>query len=132
MAGLGPPLELENDNLWAALTYAREACDTGRPRSRRRSPGTVTVAERVCEGRRFLEGALSAVSKTVPIGERVELLAFLCYLATEELDLDAAIEIGERALAVARTERRNRNTTTTARIAPSSRAWTADLSCALV
>ena len=34
---------------------------------------------------------------------RVELLAGLCYLATEELDLDAALAAGERALALAAT-----------------------------
>ena len=35
------------------------------------------------------------------VGRRIELLAFLCYLATEELDLAAAIDAGDRALAVA-------------------------------
>jgi hypothetical protein len=39
----------------------------------------------------------------VPVAKRVELLAYLCYLATEELDLDAALEAGQRALAVAAT-----------------------------
>ena len=33
--------------------------------------------------------------------KRIELLAWLCYLATEELDLDAAIDAGERGLALA-------------------------------
>jgi len=96
-------LELEIDNLWAALAYAREARDSGIAARLASLAWYFTLAERVSEGRRFLEGALSAVSETAPIGERVELLAFLCYLATEELDLDAAIEIGERALAVAAT-----------------------------
>jgi len=96
-------LELENDNLWAALTYARDACDGGIAARLASLAWYFTLAERVSEGRRFLERALSVLSETVPVAEQVELLAFHCYLATEELDLDAAIEIGEQALAVAAT-----------------------------
>ena len=43
------------------------------------------------------------MSSDVPLSKRIELLAFLCYLATEELDLDAAIDLGQSALAVAAT-----------------------------
>ena len=89
-------LELEHDNLWAALTYAHEAPDAdiaGRL-------GTLalyfTVAERVSEGRRFVE--LATASGDAPAALRLELEAFRCYFATEEFDLDAAIEMGERAL----------------------------------
>ncbi|WP_164737220.1 BTAD domain-containing putative transcriptional regulator [Georgenia sp. SYP-B2076] len=93
-------LELENDNLWAALTYARNARDSGIAARLAPLVWYFILAQRVAEGRRFLELALAAASGTVPVGEWLELQAFRCYLATEELDLDAAIEIGERALAV--------------------------------
>ena len=96
-------LELEHDNLWAALTYARDAGDSGTAARFASLAWYFTLAERVTEGRRFLELALAEGSEDLPVGQRLELLAFLCYLATEELDLDAAIEIGERALAVAAT-----------------------------
>jgi predicted ATPase/DNA-binding SARP family transcriptional activator len=94
-------LELENDNFWAALTYARDAPD---PEIAARL-GTLgwyfALAERVSEGRRYLELALSATHDDAPADLRIELLATLCYLATEELDLDAALSAGERALALA-------------------------------
>jgi predicted ATPase len=94
-------LELEHDNLWAALGYARDARDSGIAARLASLAWYFTLAERVTEGRRFLELALAASSETVPPAERLELLAFLCFLATEELDLDGAIEIGERTLAAA-------------------------------
>ncbi len=96
-------LELEHDNLWAALTYARDARASDIAARLASLAWYFTLAERVTEGRRFLELALAEGSEDVPLGSRLELLAFLCYLATEELDLNAAIEIGERALAVAGT-----------------------------
>ena len=96
-------LALENDNLWAALTYARGAPD---PLIAIRLGAALgwyfAVAERVSEGRRFLELALAAASGDAPVKLRIELLASLCFLATEELDLDAAIDDGERGLALAR------------------------------
>jgi predicted ATPase len=98
-------LQLENDNLWAALEYAREAPDP--VIAVRLGVGLgwyFTLAERVSEGRRFLELALAAGGDDPPAGPRLELLAFLCYLATEELDLEAAIAAGERALALATAE----------------------------
>src|SRR5690242_16159124 len=52
------------------------------------------LAERVSEGRRFLELALAAARDEAPVNLRIELLASLCFLATEELDLDAAIGAG--------------------------------------
>ena len=96
-------LALENDNLWAALTHARDAPD---PLIAIRLGAALgwyfSVAERVSEGRRFLELALAAASEDAPVNLRTELLASLCFLATEELDLDAAIGAGERGLALAR------------------------------
>ena len=92
-------LDLEHDNLWAALSYARDAHDTGIAARLASLAWYFTVAERVTEGRRFVELALAEASDDVPSDRRLDALAGLCYLATEELDLDAAIEIGERALA---------------------------------
>jgi len=94
-------LELEHDNMWAALAYARDARDSGIAARLASLAWYFTLAERVTDGRRFLELALAEGSEDLSDGQRVELLAFLCFLATEELDLDAAIEIGERGLAVA-------------------------------
>jgi predicted ATPase len=95
-------LELEHDNLWAALAYARDAPDPAIAVRLGAGLGWYfALAERVSEGRSFLEAALAAASDDAPVGKRIELLAFLCYLATEELDLDAAIDAGERALAAA-------------------------------
>jgi predicted ATPase/DNA-binding SARP family transcriptional activator len=94
-------LELENDNLWAALDYA---CETADPAAAARL-GTLgwyfALAERVSEGRRFLDLALSVSIDDAPLEVQSEQLAVLCYLATEELDLDAALQAGERALALA-------------------------------
>ena len=97
-------LELEHDNLWAALAYARDAAEPAIGVRLGAGLGWYfALAERVSEGRSFLEAACAAASAATPVGEHTELLAFLCYLATEELDLDAAIDVGERALAVAGT-----------------------------
>ena len=95
-------LELEHDNLWAALAYARDTPDPAIAVRLGAGLGWYfALAERVSEGRSFLEAALAAASADAPVGKQIELLAFLCYLATEELDLDAAIDAGERGLAVA-------------------------------
>jgi predicted ATPase len=96
-------LELEHDNLWAALTYARDARDAGIADRLASLGWYFTLAERVTEGRRFVELALAEASDDVPSDRQLDALAVLCFLATEELDLDAAIEIGERALAIAAT-----------------------------
>jgi predicted ATPase/DNA-binding SARP family transcriptional activator len=91
-------LELDHDNLWAALTYARDAHDAG-VAARLASLGWYfTLAERVAEGRRFVELALAVATDDIAADRRIDALAALCFLATEELDFDAAIEIGERAL----------------------------------
>ena len=95
-------LELENDNLWAALALrARSARPGASQFASARSGGTSRWSERVSEGRRFLELAMDVNGDDVPVEMRVELLAVLCFLATEELDLDAALAAGERALALA-------------------------------
>ena len=93
-------LEFERDNLWAALTYAHEAPDAGIAGRLGTLAWYFALAERVSEGRRFVELAL-AVFDDASAAPRRELEAFRCYFATEELDLDAAIEAGERALAAA-------------------------------
>jgi predicted ATPase/DNA-binding SARP family transcriptional activator len=94
-------LELENDNFWAALAYARDAPDPAIAVRLGTLGWYFTLVERVSEGRRFLDLALSATRDDAPADLRTELLATLCYLATEELDLDAALSAGERALALA-------------------------------
>ena len=94
-------LELERDNLWAALTCAHNASDTGTAGRLGTLAWYFTLAERVSEGRRFVELALASASESVSASLRLELEAFLCFFATEELDLDAAIEAGERALVAA-------------------------------
>jgi predicted ATPase/DNA-binding SARP family transcriptional activator len=96
-------LELEHDNLWAALTYAREAPDP--LIAARLGVGLgwyFGIATRVSEGRSFIEAALRS-AENVPLAVRVELLAYACYLATEDDDLDAAVEAGERGLDLAAT-----------------------------
>jgi predicted ATPase/DNA-binding SARP family transcriptional activator len=93
-------LELERDNLWAALTYAGEAPDP--LLAARLGVGLgwyFGIANRVAEGRAFIERALRS-AEDAPLALRVELLAYACYLATEEDNLDAAVEAGERGLAL--------------------------------
>ncbi|HEV8460916.1 MAG TPA: BTAD domain-containing putative transcriptional regulator [Gaiellaceae bacterium] len=96
-------LQVENDNFWAALSYAREAVDAGLA-ARLGSLGLhFALGERISEGRRFLELALTTSGEDAPIELRIEQLAVLCYLTTEELDLPAAVAAGEQALALAAT-----------------------------
>ena len=56
-------LELENDNLWAALAYARDAPDPAVAVRLGTLGWYFALAERVSEGRRFLELALSATRR---------------------------------------------------------------------
>jgi predicted ATPase/DNA-binding SARP family transcriptional activator len=96
-------LQAENDNLWAALAYAREEKDAG-VAARLGALGLYfALGERVSEGRRFLELALAASGEGAPVERRIEQAAVLCYLASEELDLAEALAAGERALALAAT-----------------------------
>src|SRR4029453_14274438 len=94
-------LELEHDNLWAALSYARDAPD---PLVAARLGAGLGwyfgTAGRVSEGRAFIEAALESAD-AAPLPLRVELLAYVCYLATEQDDLEAAVEAGKRGLALA-------------------------------
>jgi hypothetical protein len=94
-------LEREHDNLWAAVAYARDAPDADVAARLGTIGHYFSLADRVSEGRRFLEIALAALPDDAPPDARLELLAYLCYYATEELDLGAAIDTGERALALA-------------------------------
>ena len=96
-------LDRDNDNLWAALGYAREAQDSAAAARLGTLGWYFTLDERVSEGRRFLELALDATADDEPVRLRVELLATLCYLANEELDVGAALAAGERALELAST-----------------------------
>jgi predicted ATPase/DNA-binding SARP family transcriptional activator len=97
-------LELERDNLWSALAYAREA-PAGALAMRLAGPvgWYFALAERVSEGRQFLETALAVAKDEGPVRPRIELLAWLCFFATEEVDLEHAVELGERGLALAAT-----------------------------
>ena len=94
-------LEGENDNLWAALGYAHDAADSYAAVRLGTLGWYFALADRVSEGRRFLDRSVSAAHDDGPIELRIEQLADLCYIATEELDLDAALTAGERALALA-------------------------------
>jgi tetratricopeptide (TPR) repeat protein len=94
-------LERENDNLWAALAYARDAPDPTIAALLGTLGWHFGLAGRVSEGRRYLDDALSATHEDAPVELQVELLANLCYLATEESDLEAALAAGERALSLA-------------------------------
>ena len=96
-------LELEHDNLWAALSYARDAHDLSVSARLASLAWYFTLAERVNEGRRFVELAVAEGWDEMPAERRLDALAGLCFLATEEGDLEGAIELGERALALAPT-----------------------------
>jgi predicted ATPase len=93
-------LELEHENLWVALAYARDAPDPSIAVRLAALGWYLTVAERVSEGRRFLELALATAGEDLPLDVRLDAAAFVCFLKTEELDLEGAIETAERALAV--------------------------------
>jgi predicted ATPase len=96
-------LEREHDNLWAAVTVVRDASDP--LLAARLGVGLgwyFGIAERVSEGRTFIEAALGA-AQDAPLALRIELLAYLCYLATEEDNLEAALDAGERGVALAAT-----------------------------
>jgi predicted ATPase/DNA-binding SARP family transcriptional activator len=94
-------LEVENDNLWAALGYAHDAANAGAAVRLGTLGWYFALADRVSEGRRFLDRSVSAAHDDGPIELRIEQLADLCYIATEELDLDAALAAGERAVELA-------------------------------
>ena len=102
LAALGaPPGAGERQPLGRARVRPR------RRRTRPSRPGSArlgwyfALAERVSEGRRFLELALAAAGDDAPVDAADRAARDLCYLATEELDLDAALAAGERALALA-------------------------------
>ena len=87
-------LAAENDNFWAALAYARDAPDPGVALRVGTLAWYFGLAGRVSEGRRFLDLALAAARDDGPVELWIELLAGLCYLATEELDVDVALAAG--------------------------------------
>jgi predicted ATPase/DNA-binding SARP family transcriptional activator len=96
-------LELENVNLWAALSYAGDAGDSNVAVRLGLLAWYFALSDRVSDGRRFVEATVAATRDDAPVELRIEQLAGLCYLATEELDLDAALAAGEQALALAET-----------------------------
>ena len=89
----------------------RQLLGRARLRARRARPGRRGSARHarvvLRAGRARLRGAALPRARALrrrrrpPVELRVELLAVLCYLATEELDLDAALAAGERALSLA-------------------------------
>ncbi len=94
-------LEPENDNLWAALAYARDESDSSVAARLGMLGWYFALAERISEGRSFLNLAVSLTGEDAPAELRIEQLAVLGYLAIEERDLEGALLIGERALALA-------------------------------
>ena len=96
-------LELENDNLWAALGYALESRNSAVAVRLGTLGWYFALADRISEGRRFADLTLSVTSDDAPVELRIEQLADLCYLATEEFDLSGALAAGERAAALAAT-----------------------------
>jgi predicted ATPase/DNA-binding SARP family transcriptional activator len=94
-------LELENDNLWAAAAHARDASDPAVAVRLGTLGWYFALADRISEGRRFLELLLAATDDRAPLELRIEQLADLCYIATEEFDLDAALAFGEQAVSLA-------------------------------
>src|SRR4029079_8287860 len=81
--------------------YAEEAPDPALAARLGRLGWYFALADRVSEGRRFLELSLAAAGDDATRDTHIEVLANLCYLATEEHDLEAALEAGERARALA-------------------------------
>jgi predicted ATPase len=94
-------LESENDNLWAALAYARDGSDSSVAARLGMLGWYFALAERISEGRSFLDLAVSLTGEDAPAELRIEQLSVLGYLAIEERDLEGALLIGERALALA-------------------------------
>src|SRR5947209_3478591 len=94
-------LDLENDNLWAALAFARDARDASLA-TRLGAPlgWYFALGERVSEGRLYLETARGVGSPGDPALE-AEMLALLSYLDVEESDFEAAVPTGREALALA-------------------------------
>jgi predicted ATPase/DNA-binding SARP family transcriptional activator len=94
-------LELEVDNLWAALAYALDARDDAVAVRLGTLGWYFALADRISDGRRFVDLTLSVTTEDAPLELRIEQLAGLCYLATEELDLESALSAGEGAVSLA-------------------------------
>ena len=62
-----------------------------------RSPGT-SRSRSASPRRRFVDSRSRPSARMLRLRSDSELTAFFCYLATEELDLEAAVEAGERGL----------------------------------
>jgi tetratricopeptide (TPR) repeat protein len=94
-------LDLDNDNLWAALAFARDAGDASLA-TRLGAPlgWYFALGERVSEGRLYVETARGVGPAADPALE-AEMLALLSYLDVEEVDFEAAVRTGRAALALA-------------------------------
>jgi hypothetical protein len=94
-------LKLEHDNLWEALAYVRDEGEAQLAVELAAGLGWYfALANLHSEGRAFVETAL-AVPDAAPTPARIAAHAELCHLADLELDRVAAIEAGERGLALA-------------------------------
>ena len=98
-------LELENDNFWAALAYAREAPDPAVAVRLGTLGWYFALAERVSEGRRFLELALSA-SRRRRAGRAADRAARRPLLPRDRRARSRRCARGRRARARARRDRR--------------------------
>ena len=95
-------LTLEHDNLWEALAYARDEGEAGLAVELAAGLGWYfALANLHSEGRAFVETALAVPTDAAPTPARIAAHAELCHLADLELDRVAAIEAGERGLALA-------------------------------
>ena len=94
-------LELEERQPLGCAGYARDAPDPAVAVRLGTLGWYFALADRVSEGRRFLELA-AATDDDAPVELRIEQLA-VCYIATEEFDLGPALVAGERAVSLAAT-----------------------------
>jgi predicted ATPase/DNA-binding SARP family transcriptional activator len=95
-------LELEDENLWEALAFARDTSDPELAVRLGSALGwSFAPTGRIAEGRDFLGLARSLATGEAASARLLELLAQLTCLATLDLDLDAALEAGEHAFALA-------------------------------
>ena len=94
-------LDLENDNLWAALAFARDARDASLATRLAAALGWYfALGDRVSEGRLYVETARGVGPSDDPALE-AEMLGLLSYLDVEEFDFEAAVPTAREALAVA-------------------------------
>ena len=104
MAALGtPPRAGERQSLGCARVRPGRARPCDREFGSERSAGTSRWPSASPRDGASSSSRCLPAATTSPVELRIELLAGLCFLATEELDLDAALAAGERALSLAAT-----------------------------